>query len=226
MKVKRQMLLAVGLVALIAATGHAQLLRRGGVTRGKCGNPRCVMCYGASAQRLLAQDRRPQIVTPSQETTPVIESTPEHIVDAMLAWAELSPADLLYDLGCGDGRILKRAVQTYGCRAVGIEIDPEVAAIAERNCESLPIRIVTGDARKFLYPDATVVAMYLDQDLMLELIPKLTHVRRIVSNSHPVPGWDNRQVIVEDTYPFYVATPPAVVVQAKPWRRMESKCPE
>lgn len=59
--------------------------------------------------------------------------TPEDVASAMLAFASVTPEDVVYDLGSGDGRIVIAAAKKYGCRAVGYEIDPELVAISREN---------------------------------------------------------------------------------------------
>ena len=103
--------------------------------------------------------------------------THERIVAEMLKMADVKSNDVLYDLGCGDGRIPITAAKTYGARAVGIDIDPQ--RIREAN-ESLKAAGV-GDRVKFLNQDlfttdiseATVVTLYLLPSLNLKLLPKL-----------------------------------------------------
>src|ERR1700735_1879820 len=60
--------------------------------------------------------------------------TPQVVVDRMLAMAAVKPTDTVYDLGCGDGRILISAVQTYHCKAVGVELSRD---IYERTCQRI-----------------------------------------------------------------------------------------
>jgi hypothetical protein len=117
-------------------------------------------------------------------------------VNIMLDQLNLKQSDTLYDLGCGDARILIRARQRFCCKGVGIEIDPTVADIArwkvaESGCGG--IRIVTGDATKYDLDKADAVAVYLFPDTMALLIPKIT-THRIVSYQHAIPGHRNIKV--------------------------------
>jgi precorrin-6B methylase 2 len=116
--------------------------------------------------------------------------TPQEVVDAMLVLANVTPKDVVYDLGSGDGRIPITAAQRYGARAIGIDIDPERIKEANENLAKANV----GDKVKFLNQDlfetdindATVVTLYLRPDLNLKLIPKLKSLRkgtRIVSHS-------------------------------------------
>ena len=66
----------------------------------------------------------------TRQTVAPYVPTPMHVVDRMLAIANLSRSDALYDLGCGDGRIVFRAAEVFGCFAIGYETDREIAARA------------------------------------------------------------------------------------------------
>ena len=133
---------------------------------------------------------------------------PAVAVDMMLAALKLTPKDLLYDLGCGDGRILITAVKKYGCRAVGIEIDPQVAAFAKQKVATsgvgARIRITVGDARKYDLSQATAVTMYLFPDLMRELVPKLS-TKRIASYQHKILGIPSKKITAPRGSTIYLA---------------------
>ncbi len=105
--------------------------------------------------------------------------TPQEVVEAMLKVAQVGPNDVVYDLGCGDGRIVITAVKEYGARGVGIDIDPqrikEATENAERQGVTLGDRLEIRNADLFeadLSP-ASVVALYLLPSLNLKLRPKL-----------------------------------------------------
>lgn len=103
--------------------------------------------------------------------------TPPEVVDAMLKLAAVTSADLVYDLGSGDGRIPIAAATKYGARAVGIDLAD--ARIAESNANAKAAGV--SDKVTFLKQDlfatsispATVVTIYLQPDLNLKLLPKL-----------------------------------------------------
>jgi SAM-dependent methyltransferase len=116
--------------------------------------------------------------------------TPQEVVDAMLAMANVTAKDVVYDLGSGDGRIPITAAQKYGARAIGIDIDPQRIKEANENLAKAAV----GNKVKFLnqdlfatdISDATVVTLYLLPSLNLKLIPKLKALKpgtRIVSHS-------------------------------------------
>src|SRR5256885_6645964 len=102
--------------------------------------------------------------------------TPQNVVEAMLTLAKVTPADVVYDLGSGDGRIPITAATMFGARGVGIEIDPFHLRIARDNVAKAGI----GDRVTFLNEDlfqadihdATVVTLFLLPKLNLQLIPK------------------------------------------------------
>jgi len=121
--------------------------------------------------------------------------TPDHIIARMLEMAEVRPGDVVYDLGCGDGRIVIAAAKTYGVKAVGIEIDAALAEEARRNAEAAGVaHLVTikrGDIFAEDIGEATVVTLYLMSDVNLQLKPKLAKLRegsRIVSHSFDMRG--------------------------------------
>jgi precorrin-6B methylase 2 len=116
--------------------------------------------------------------------------TPQEVVDAMLAMANVSSTDVVYDLGSGDGRIPITAAQKYGARAVGIDINPQRIKEANENLAKANV----GGKVKFLNQDlfetdiseATVVTLYLLPSLNLKLMPTLKKLKpgtRIVSHS-------------------------------------------
>ena len=105
--------------------------------------------------------------------------TPPAVVDGMLMLARVTSADVLYDLGCGDGRIVIAAAQRHGARCVGIDIDPvritqARAAVTKAGLDHL-VTIVHADlfADTTDIRDATVVTLYLLPSLNVKLLPKL-----------------------------------------------------
>jgi len=121
--------------------------------------------------------------------------TPQPLVERMLELAELKPDDVLYDLGCGDGRFVVTAAKRYGIRAVGVDIDPARVADARRNAKRQGVeRLVTikqGDIFELDFSDATVVTLYLLPELNVRLMPKLARLRpgtRILSFEFDMAG--------------------------------------
>ena len=123
-------------------------------------------------------------------------STPYEVVDEMLRLAKVGPGDLLYDLGCGDGRIVISAAQRFGTRGVGIDIDPRRVADATAAARSAGVadrvRFVQQDLFETDFSDASVVTLYLFAELNARLKPKLLALKpgtRIVSHDFGIGDW-------------------------------------
>ena len=129
--------------------------------------------------------------------------TPNAIVTKMLETARVTSVDLVYDLGAGDGKIPIEAARHFGARAVGIEYNPDMAALARRNAQqagvSDRVTIVTGDIFKEDFSNATVVTLYLLTDLNIKLMPTLLKMKpgtRIVSNTFAMGAWIPDEVVL------------------------------
>ena len=122
---------------------------------------------------------------------------PEHAVDRMLSMAHLKPGETLYDLGCGDGRILIAAVRQYRVKAVGIEISDSLARSAAERVKKQglqdEIKVVHGDFMQQDLSSANVVTLYLATTANDTLRPNLERFlrpnTRVVSYDYPIPGW-------------------------------------
>jgi SAM-dependent methyltransferase len=129
--------------------------------------------------------------------------TPWAIARQMLELAEVTPGDVVYDLGSGDGRIPILAAQEFGCRAVGIEMDEELFEYSSRSVAELNLQDrVTFERADFFRADfrpATVVTMYLLSAVNGYLRPRLaSQLRggsRIVALDFDVPGWRAERTI-------------------------------
>jgi len=103
--------------------------------------------------------------------------TPYEIVDAMLRLANVKETDVVYDLGCGDGRIVIAAAQRFGARGVGIDIDPDRITEAVENARRAGVadrvRFVQGDLFEADFRDATVVTLFLKWNYNRKLRPRL-----------------------------------------------------
>ncbi len=125
------------------------------------------------------------------------EPTPPEAVGQMLQFAKISPNDVLYDLGCGDGRIVVEAARKFGIRAVGVDIDPRRIAEAEANARKQGVedrvRFQLTDAKDVDVSEATIVTLFLFPDGVLSLVEKLRSQlqagARIVSRGAQVYGW-------------------------------------
>src|SRR5215471_11792495 len=131
------------------------------------------------------------------QINPPYVRTPDHVVTALLKLANVRATDLLYDLGCGDGRIVIAAAKEYGAHGVGIDIDPERVQEARDNArkagvESL-VKFELNDLFNADIHNATVVALYLLPEVNLRLRPKLLKElkpgTRVVSHSFDMGDW-------------------------------------
>lgn len=126
--------------------------------------------------------------------------TPKPIANTMLRLASVGPDDVVFDLGCGDGRIVIAAAQPpfTAKRCVGVELDPRLAKLSRQAVSiaglSDRITIIEGDAAAADVSDATVLALYLsdtgNRDLLQAVRPTLRPGTRVVSHYFPVAGWE------------------------------------
>lgn len=122
--------------------------------------------------------------------------TPQNVVDRELELARIQPGDVLYDLGCGDGRIVITAALHYGIRAVGIEKNPELIERAKRNAQQHGVEHLVSfrctDATRFDFSDASIVIIYLSARGNQRVRPLLKQLRpgtRIISLDFDLPQW-------------------------------------
>ena len=143
--------------------------------------------------------------------------TPQDVVDAMLKVANVSGSDTVYDLGCGDGRIVVTAAKVYGAHGVGVDIDPRRVAEANANVKAAgvgdKVRIIEGDLFEVALSPATVVTLYLLPSLNLKLQPKLFNElkpgTRIVSHAFDMGDWKPEQQLDVNGRNVYFWTIPA-----------------
>jgi SAM-dependent methyltransferase len=121
--------------------------------------------------------------------------TPQPIVDKMLELAKVKKTDIVYDLGCGDGRIVVTAAKKYGVKAFGFDIDPERVAEAKENVIKNKVEhLVTIEQKDIFTLDlspANVVTLYLLPRLNVKLIPQLEKLKkgsRVVSHDFDMAG--------------------------------------
>lgn len=123
--------------------------------------------------------------------------TPTVVVDEMLRLANVTDKDVVYDLGCGDRRIVITAAKQYGARGVGIDINPERIRESNANAQQAGVadrvRFTTQDLFETDLSEATVVMLYLLPEINLRLRPKLLRElrpgARIVSHSFSMGDW-------------------------------------
>ncbi|MGD2295888.1 MAG: class I SAM-dependent methyltransferase, partial [Candidatus Aminicenantes bacterium] len=138
--------------------------------------------------------------------------TPEEVVEKMLAVAGVGEDDVLYDLGCGDGRIIITAAKEFGCRGVGIDIDPERIRESRTNAanEGVEDRVefYQMDLFEADISEATVVTLYLLTEVNLRLRPKLLRElrpgTRVVSHDFDMGKWRaDKEAFVEDDWEMH-----------------------
>ena len=168
-------------------------------------------CLGGPAPRTVKQTPTPapasamETATPSRATVKLdvpYVPTPEAVVERMLRMAKVGKDDLVYDLGCGDGRIVVTAARKYGARGVGYDLNPQRIAESNANAEKAGVtdrvRFVQGDLFQADLSGATVVTLYLLPDVNLKLRPKLFAElkpgTRVVSHNYGMGDWEPKEV--------------------------------
>jgi SAM-dependent methyltransferase len=149
-----------------------------------------------------------QTKLPRELDVPFEASSPE-IVQAMLKLAGVTKTDIVYDLGCGDGRIVVAAARNYGAHGVGIDIDPQRVGESRENARKAGVehlvRFEEADFFKADIHEATVVALFLLPEINVQLRPKLVRElmpgARIVSNTFSMMEWKpDKEVEVNNGY--------------------------
>ncbi len=144
--------------------------------------------------------------------------TPQTVVDEMLNLGAVTKGDVVYDLGCGDGRIVITAAKKFGARGVGVDIDPDRIKEANANAKlagvSDRVKFVEQDLFQTDFKEATVVMLYLLPDINLKLRPKLQAElkpgSRIVSHAFDMGDWKpDKTVSVDELRTIYLWTIPA-----------------
>jgi SAM-dependent methyltransferase len=133
---------------------------------------------------------------PQQSLAPYVP-TPQPVVEKMLSLAQVTADDVVYDLGCGDGRIVITAAKKYGAHAVGVDIDPKRIEESKANAKAAGVEglvtFIQADAMKVDVSNATVVTLYLLSSSNAALRPILTGQlkpgARIVSHSFKMGDW-------------------------------------
>ena len=143
--------------------------------------------------------------------------TNDDLVSQMLRIAKVASNDIVYDLGAGDGKIAIRAAKDFGAKAFGIEYNPAMAALAQRNADragvSDRVKIIHGDIFKEDFSSATVLTLYLLPELNLQLRPQILNMKpgtRVVSNTFHMEDWEPDMVIGDPARAFYWVVPAKV----------------
>jgi SAM-dependent methyltransferase len=124
-------------------------------------------------------------------------ATPHEVVEIMIRLADVKKTDVVYDLGCGDGRIVIAAAKKAGCKAYGFDLDPRMVKISKANVKKEKVEaFVTIEQQDFFDLDlsnVSVVALYLFPELNVALIPQLEKMKpgsRIVAHDYGIDGVD------------------------------------
>jgi SAM-dependent methyltransferase len=157
------------------------------------------LAVGAYVQAAGLPEARAQ-VAPARAPDIHYEPTPQNVVEQMIRLAGVRPGDVVYDLGCGDGRIVIAAVKA-GARGVCVDIDPERIRESRANAAAAGvesrIRFVEDDLFTVPIADATVVMLFLWPELNLKLRPRLWQElrrgARVVSYVHDMGDWAPRE---------------------------------
>jgi predicted O-methyltransferase YrrM len=149
------------------------------------------------------------------QDVPFLES-PESVVEVMLELAEITDGDVVYDLGSGDGRIVIAAAAEHGVRGVGIEIEPQLIELSNRNAREAGVaervRFVENDLFESDFSEATVVMLYLYPKVNRRLRPlladQLAPGTRVVSHRFEIQGWTPvERVKVEGRFVYLYLVP-------------------
>mgnify|MGYP001767100834 CR=1 FL=1 len=142
---------------------------------------------GSAAAQNTTEARTPDVV---------YVGSPHDIVAKMLEVAQVKKGDVLYDPGCGDGRICVMAAKKYGCKAVGFDLNPvrirESLENIKRNGVENLVRIERKDIFTVDFSEATVVSMYLLPWMNKKLVPQLQKMKpgtRIVAHDYSIEGY-------------------------------------
>lgn len=191
----------------------------------------CVLGGILVRQALLGAANRREV--PQEEVLPLGREghnapfivTPEQMVATMVAHAGLKPDDVVYDLGCGDGRFVIAAVRYAGCTGVGFDIDPELVRKARENALEQGVadrvQILEQDVFTVDLSKSSVAMLYLLPWMINKLVPQFEQMKpgsRIVSHEFWLPGCEPDRVII---VPTEAATdePPTIYVYTAPLRK-------
>jgi SAM-dependent methyltransferase len=165
------------------------------------------------ARLLLAQTA----TSPRRSPDVIFVPTPNEVVDKMLELAQVTSKDTVYDLGCGDGRIVITAAQKHGARGVGIDIDPQRIAEANANAKAAKVtdrvKFIEADLFEADISQATVVTLYLltrlNEKLKPKLLKELRPGTRVVSHAFDMGDWAPEQKVFVSSSTVYLWRIPA-----------------
>lgn len=155
----------------------------------------CVLIFATLAHRLPAQDKDDK-KEEKIECQIIYVPTPQSVVEKMLDMAKVKKGDVVFDLGCGDGRVVCTAAKKYGASGVGVDIDPARIKDCHDTMKKFGVTkeqvdIRQGDALKVKDLDrASVIALYMLPEFMKKLEPQVLKLKpgtRIVSHDFTFP---------------------------------------
>lgn len=141
--------------------------------------------------------------------------TPQELVEKMLEMAKVTDKDVVYDLGCGDGRMVVTAAKKYGARGVGVDIDPQRIAESNANAKEAgvtdKVKFIKGDLFEMDFSETTVLTLYLLPSVNEKLRPKILKLKpgtRVVSHAFTMGDWEaDEQAEVEGRSAYYWTVP-------------------
>ena len=177
-----------------------------------------IACAATGAHASCAPEARATPPGPAElhEAEVLYLPTPHHVVEAMLELARIAPADVVYDLGSGDGRIPIAAARRYGVRAVGIELDARYVERARCNAREAGVAHLVEFRQADLFGvslrEATVVTLFLFPGMNERLQPKLAAElppgARVVSHRFGLGSWSPEREIDARGHPVLLWTVP------------------
>ena len=169
---------------------------------------RCTASFALAAV-VLSLSTAAALAQAKREPDVVFVPTTDDAIAAMLKLADVKKTDVVYDLGCGDGRIVVAAAKTYGARAVGIDIDPQRIREARDRAKSAGVenlvRFEENDLFQADIKEASVVTLFLLNSLNQKLRPKLMADlkpgTRVVSNTFDMGDWKPEKEVTVESAP-------------------------
>jgi len=170
----------------------------------------------AQAQNKPAEAFTPQVGQAGKDVIWV--PTPDALVNRMLKMAQVTPEDVVVDLGSGDGKIVIAAARDFKARSLGVEFNPDMVTLSRRNAQAAGVaeraRFEQGDIFTYDYSNATVVTMYLLPGLNLKLRPTLLKMKpgtRLVTHQFTMGSWEPDDTTTVENRPGYLWIVPAAV---------------
>jgi SAM-dependent methyltransferase len=184
-----------------------------------------LLCLIAVVSAACAGAQRAPVPTLQRQLDVPYVPTPPDLVLAMLHLARVTRDDVLYDLGCGDGRIVITAARQFGARGTGVDLDPQRIMEAEDNARQAGVtrrvRFLLQDLFKTDLRDATVVTLYLVPQVNLQLRPTLLRDlkpgTRVVSHAYDMDDWSPDRTVQTGGTTLYLWIIPAQVTGTWTW---------